>query len=58
MEWGFQTISAWAVSASPISLMAIMVAYCFVIAFLFYTLFWLASLIEHVQHNRIKRNKK
>ena len=58
MEWGFQTISAWAASASPISLMAIMLAYCVAIAFLFYTLFWLASLIEHVQHNHIKRNKK
>ena len=58
MEWGFQTISAWAASASPISLMAIMVAYYGAIAVLFYTLFWLASLIEHVQHNHIKRNKK
>ena len=58
MEWGFQTISAWAVSASPISLLALMLVYCATVGLLLYALFMIVSAVDHLQQNYNRRDKK
>jgi len=57
-EWSWQVISEWAISASPISLLALMLVYCATVGLLLYALFMIASAVDHLQQNYNRRDKK
>lgn len=58
MNGSWQLISEWAISASPISLLALMLVYCATVGLLLYALFMIVSAVDHLQQNYNRRDKK
>jgi len=48
MNGSWQLISEWAISASPISLLALMLVYCATVGLLLYAPFMIVSAVDHL----------